>query len=225
MPTQLHFDLPVRVSFGEDDFYVSDANRAAYGLICEDARWPEGKLAVIGPTGCGKTHLARLWQDRTGATRTMAADLDPDAPLPAPGTRLVVEDMEGLAPAAQEYLFHVHNHLRSSDGRLLMTASTPPPRWPITLPDLASRVQAATTVPIRDPDDALLRAVLTKHFTDRQLKIAPARIDQILRRIERSFDAAGQIVARLDAAALANGRVINQTLVRDILATTPGAAD
>lgn len=217
MARQLHFDLPVQIALGQDDYFVSEANANAYAMVRDDAVWPDGKLVVTGPKGCGKSHLARLWQDQTEANILFADALTPEGPMPDPGSRVVVEDMDVIGPEAQEYMFHLHNHLKSTGGRLLMTAKAAPADWPLTLPDLASRVQAASVVPIRDPDDVLLHAVLTKHFADRQLNPAPSLVNWLLLRMERSFEAAGRIVIALDEAALSTGTVINRVLAKTVL--------
>lgn len=217
MAEQLHFDLPLHVALGPDDYFVSEANREAFAMVTGEADWPNGKLAVIGPEGSGKSHLARLWQVRTGALILKAQDLDPAADLPEAGARVVLEDGNHLAPEAEEYLFHLHNHLAATGGLLLLTGRRAPARWPLALPDLASRLQATTVIPVADPDDLLLRAVLTKHFADRQLQPSPRLIDWLLPRIERSFASAAWIVAALDEAALSGGLVINQSLARVIL--------
>lgn len=217
MAEQLHFDLPLHVALGPDDYFVSEANREAFAMVTGGADWPDGKLAVIGPEGSGKSHLARLWQVRTGALILKAQDLDPAADLPEAGARVVLEDGEHLAPETEEYMFHLHNHLAATGGLLLLTGRRAPARWPLALPDLASRLQATTVIPVADPDDLLLRAVLTKHFADRQLQPSPRLIDWLLPRIERSFAAAAWIVAALDEAALSGGLVINQSLARVIL--------
>ena len=217
MAEQLHFDLPLHVALGPDDYFVSEANREAFAMVTGETDWPNGKLAVIGPEGSGKSHLARLWQVRTGTLILKAQDLDPAADLPEVGARVVLEDGDHLAPEAEEYLFHLHNHLAATGGLLLLTGRRAPARWPLALPDLASRLQATTVIPVADPDDLLLRAVLTKHFADRQLQPSPRLIDWLLPRIERSFASAAWIVAALDEAALSGGLVINQSLARVIL--------
>lgn len=217
MAEQLHFDLPMHVALGPDDYFVSEANKAAFAMVTGTAEWPGGKLAVIGPEGCGKSHLARLWQACTGAMILAAHDLDPAADLPEPGARIVVEDGDHLHMAAEEYLFHLHNHLTATGGLLLLTGRRAPARWPVALPDLASRLHATTVIPVADPDDLLLRAVLTKHFADRQLQPSPKLIDWLLPRIERSFASAARVVAEMDETALRSGLVINQSLARVIL--------
>ncbi len=215
MTRQLSFDYPASVSLGGADFFVSDANRQAWAMVMAPDTWPQGKLALSGPRGSGKTHLARVFAAQTGAVVLQAADLPAD--LLPPGPVVVIEDMEHLPPGAQAAVFHLHNHLHATGGRLLLTAATPPARWPLTLSDLASRMHAATHVGIRDPDDALLAAVIMKQFADRQIAPAPDLATYLAPRIERSFSAVAAIVAALDAAALTSGKPVTRHLARTLL--------
>lgn len=215
MADQLSFDWPTGVALGPDDFFVSQANTQAFAMLNAPDSWPEGKLALVGPKGCGKSHLAGIFQAQTDAEIMQAVDITPETR--ATTNTVVIEDMETLPHAAEEALFHLHNHLRSNGGTLLLTAETPPSRWPITLPDLASRMQAAAVVHIADPDDGLLSALLMKLFADRQITPKPVLVQYLTKRIERSFAAAAEIVARLDSEALAQGRKINKDLARDLL--------
>lgn len=212
---QLSFDWALPVALGPEDFFVSDANADAHAMVAGGLRWPEGKLALVGPEGSGKTHLARIWQGLSGAERREARDLSPD--LPAPGGAVAVEDLEMLPRESETALFHLHNHLMATGGRLLLTSDRPPARWGIRLPDLASRMQATTLVRLGAPDDALLEALLAKQFADRQLFPAPGVLAFVARRIERSHAAAALAVASLDRASLSEGRKVSLPLARRVL--------
>jgi chromosomal replication initiation ATPase DnaA len=105
-----------------------------------------------------------------------------------------------------------------------MTGRTPPTLWRIALPDLASRMQATTVARIAAPDDALLAAILIKHFADRQLIAPRDLVPWLLPRMPRSFAAAADLVARLDAEALAEGRAVTRALAQRILDSMAGDA-
>jgi len=228
MAEQLAFRLPARPALGRGDFFVSPANAAAVGMVSDDARWPLGKLALAGPEGSGKTHLAHVWAAETGARILPAADLAGAAlPALAAAGRIVVEDMDRAPadPATERALFHLHNLLLEAGGRLLLSGRTPPARWPVALPDLRSRLAAMTVAELPLPDDALLSAVLVKLFADRQIAVSPALVAFLVPRIDRSLAAARDIVERLDRAALAGGRPVNRALAARLLDnTSPGEA-
>lgn len=215
MADQLTFSWPTGVALGPNDFFVSGANAQAFAMLMAPESWPDSKLVIVGPTGCGKSHLARIFQIQSSAqmidAAALPADFQPDAKT------VIVEDMENLPATSQEAMFHLHNHLRNTGGRLLMTAQSAPSRWPLTLADLASRMQATSVTQIADPDDALLSALIMKLFADRQIMPRPALVQYLTTRIERSFSSAADIVSRLDKAALATGRKINKSLAADLL--------
>lgn len=217
MARQLTFDLPVRPALGREDFFVSPANALALAALDAAADWPQGKMLLIGPEGAGKSHLAQVWAGAESARVVAAAELAA-LPLPDPAP-LVVEDADRIAGdrAAEVALFHLHNHMLSGRARLLITARAAPRSWGLTLPDLASRMEATASAQLLPPDDALLAAVLVKLFADRQIAVAPALIPWLVQRMDRSFAAARRLVAELDARSLARGGPVTRALAAEIL--------
>lgn len=223
MARQLSFDLPVRPALGRDDFFVSRANATAVAMIEGWRTWPARKLVLVGPRGAGKTHLAHVWAAQSGARIIPARDVAAaDIPALAEGP-VAVEDCDAIAGnrTAEDALFHLHNLALAEGQSLLFTAIAAPNHWHLALPDLASRMQGTPMVQIAAPDDELLLAVMMKLFADRQLSPAPPTLTYLVRRIDRSFAAASDIVARLDAAALEQRRPINTGLARDLLDNNP----
>jgi len=219
--TQLPLGLPTRTATGRDDFLEAPSNALALAAIENPAGLPSGKLVLTGPPGAGKTHLAHIWAARTAARMVAAQDLPGALPafLRAEPSAVVIDDADAVARTpGEEALFHLHNHLQAHGQNLLLTARAPVRDWGLSLPDLASRLNAATHVALAPPDDALLAAVLVKLFNDCQIRIQPALIDYLLPRMERSLAQARALVALLDRRALALGRPVNRALAQEILA-------
>ncbi|TMK29860.1 MAG: chromosomal replication initiator DnaA [Alphaproteobacteria bacterium] len=214
---QLAIDLPPRPAHGRADFLASECNRAALERIDRWPDWPGRRLVLYGPASSGKSHLARLWCAESGARYVPARDLASELPLAngALPPAMVVDDAEA---ASERALLHLFNSCAEAGTALLVVSRNAPAAWAIDLPDLASRLRAMPAVGIDMPDDALLAAVLVKHFADRQLRIAPSVIGYIVPRMERSFAMAASLAARLDELALAGGRSIGLALARQALA-------
>ena len=216
-PDQLAFDLPFDVSHARDDFLEGPCNAAALAWVERWPDWPGPVLALIGPPGSGKTHLAAIWAAASGAAMVAGSGLGAaDLPALLAHDALVVDD---LAPGRfdERALFHLLNMVREQGAFLLLTAAEPPVGWPVAIPDLASRLRAVPTVAVAPPDDALLRAVLVKLFADRQIKVDETLVGYLVSRIERSFAAARIMVERLDREALRLQRPVTRALAVDLL--------
>ena len=215
MAVQLTFDLPAGVALTAGDFFVSEANAAAYVLVTHVDSWPERKLVLTGPEGSGKSHLARVFATNEDALIIQADTLTGD--MTRPKKPVVIENVEGLTTSGETAMFHLHNHMRETGLPLLITARSAPSRWNIALPDLASRMQATTPTVIGDPDDDLLTAIIMKLFADRQIMPSPKLPSFLAARIERSFKAAADIVGAMDEASLRLKRDVNEKLAGQIL--------
>jgi chromosomal replication initiation ATPase DnaA len=216
-PLQLPLSLGFRERFGREDFLAGPSNQAALALIERWPDWPAGVVALVGPEGSGKSHLAAIWAKAAGARAIASQAITPASVPTALATgALVVEDLrEGACEEAA--LFHLLNLAREEEAFVLITARTPPGAWMVGLRDLASRLRALPTVALAPPDDALLRAVLVKLFADRQLAVDEGLIGYLAARIERSFAAARAVVDELDCEALRQKREVNRTLAAELM--------
>ncbi len=217
---QLSLDLPHRAALGAEDFLVSACNLGAVRLINSWPDWRDNAQLLIGPAASGKTHLVRVWQALSGARALSPGSLDTVSfDTLGEGTALAVEDVD-RAGHDEKALFHLLNLAQEKRLFLLLTARDTPNRFDCSLPDLRSRLNALPAMRIGAPDEALLKAVMLKHFADRQLAIDPKVLDFLALRIERSLAAAAAAVAAVDRAALGSGRKISRQLVAEVLQTT-----
>ena len=196
MTDQLRLPFARRDRFTDAGFLRAPSNQAALAWLARPEDWPGGRLVLWGPPGCGKTHLLQVWAAQHGAA-LQALDAPPAQPV-------AIDDADRVPERA---LLHLLNAAAEAGHCVLLTAIRPPSRWDIALPDLASRLRAATAVEIRPPEDALLRHLLASQLAERQLRVDDTVLDWLIARLERTPAAIRDAVDRLDAASLAtNGR-------------------
>ena len=215
-PRQLPLDLGHSPGYSRDDLVVSEANRQAVALIDRWPDWPATVVVLAGPAGSGKSHLASIWRETTGAAKLDPSRIEADASGMDAGTPALVDDADrgGLD---EQGLFHLINAARAAGTHVLLTARRFPAAWGVRLPDLASRLRAAATVEIHEPDDLLLAGVITKLFADRQIEVEANVVQFLVRRIERSLATAIRVVDRLDRAALEHKTRITRSLAAEAI--------
>ena len=220
MPTEQQLPLPLpRVTEHHVlDFVGAPSNEAALTWLNRTADWPQGRLALWGPAGCGKTHLLHQWATASGATCLTGPNLPRLDEFPdfAANAGLAIDDADAMADEAA--LLHLLNAAREARLPLLLAARAPPARWPVRLPDLASRLRAITAAEIMPPEDALLRPLLMRLFADRQHRVSEATRDWLLNHLPRTPAVLRVAVARLDRASLGRPGGITRPLAREVLA-------
>jgi chromosomal replication initiation ATPase DnaA len=221
---QLAFDLPHRPASGRDDFLVTPSNAKAVALIDLWPDWPSNSLVLLGPPGSGKSHLAAVWREMTGAMVTSPADIqESTVPRLLEKEALVIEDAPG-AGLNEPAMFHLLNLAREQKAYVLITARQAPVSWGIAVPDLLSRLRAAPSAQLGAPDDVLLRGVLVKLFADRQIAIDETVVSYLLSRMPRELAAARSLVAEVDRRALEQRAEVTRNFVARVLGdiTSPG---
>lgn len=217
MSQQLAFDMPFVEGLGVEDFHLSLFNQAAFSIVSAWPDWPDPVAIISGPEGCGKSHLASIWVQKTSAIVLGADELKPaNIPRIKASSALLIEDMDRLQ-INESAIFHLLNLVRESAGHLMITARERPDGWGLKLPDLLSRLRLAPIVDIAPPDDAMFRVLLAKLLHDRQLNVEPNVIEYLTLRIERSFASARNIVAALDRHSLSKNRAITRAIAAEVL--------
>jgi hypothetical protein len=178
----------------EEDFLLSDANRAAFDHLTRWSLWPVMATLVTGPRKSGRSLLGRIFVRKTGGR------LFDDA-----------EDHD------EEALFHAWNDAQGRRKPLLIIADRPPPQWKVTLPDLRSRLAATPHVEIAAPDDALIGQLIIKLLGDRGIAAPLELADFLVPRIERSYVSVLMVVDILDRVMLSHHRRMTVPLARRAL--------
>jgi chromosomal replication initiation ATPase DnaA len=209
--TQQRLPLGKAPRLTRQDFIISPTNAEAIEAVDSWPAWPGNRLALIGPMGSGKTHLAAIWAERAEAAVFNWRQFDLASLI---GRPILVEDAD--RPGADEILFHLIN-MADTGSSLLLTGRAPPLEWPTELPDLRSRLNALMVASLGPPDDVVLEGVLLKLFAERSIRPAKDVVPYLLRRIERSVPAVASVVERIDEKAGSERREITRPLAREVL--------
>jgi chromosomal replication initiation ATPase DnaA len=199
------------------DFVASPSNQAALTWLARD-EWPDRRLALWGPAGCGKTHLLHAWSHRRGATWLSGRTLCDLTAVPRTGC-LALDDADHVPDA--ELLLHLLNTARDRGLTVLMASRPAPARWPVTLPDLTSRLRAICAVEIANPDDDLLDMLLGLALSLRQLDVPLTARTWLLRHLPRTASGILEAVRRLDAESLMQHKPITRSFVARVLGAEP----
>nr|WP_246210102.1 DnaA/Hda family protein [Wolbachia endosymbiont of Atemnus politus] len=108
----------------------------------------------------------------------------------------ILEDIQNVQDEAM--LLHFYNYIKENNKRLLNTSSTSSKRLNFKLKDLSSRKLSTTSVKIPPASGELLRIMLMKQFSDKQLKVDLKVINYILARIKRSFCGVNEVIEKID---------------------------
>ncbi|HEY3779206.1 MAG TPA: hypothetical protein VGL35_14230 [Rhizomicrobium sp.] len=216
-PSQLPLPLSAPDHLSRDDLIVVPGNAQAVAYIDAWPEWPVAVVALYGPHGCGKTHLATVWRETANAGLVSAARLAQDGTAEAGA--LVIEDVDSaVCSRGRDAALFAALESVGAAAPCLLTGRTHPASWPVALPDLGSRFAAIPALPLWAPDETLLRVLARKLFSDRQLFVPDAVIEEMLRRLDRSPGAIRDFVAELDATALAVAKPVSLALVRSLIA-------
>jgi chromosomal replication initiation ATPase DnaA len=199
------------------DFVVTSSNETAMSWLGRED-WPDRRLAIWGPEGCGKTHLLRVWADARQAPILDGPALRGLPDLPENGG-IAVDNADRIVDA--EALLHLLNTARDRGLFVLLAARTAPARWAVSLPDLSSRLRAISAVGIEAADDTLLEVLVMRAMAQRQLEVPDNLPRYLVRHGIRSAAGMLDAVQRLDKASLAEGRPITRTFAAEILGFRP----
>ncbi len=223
MTQQYHLPLPQRDAMTADDFLVTASNREAAGwIMARDAStWPAHCLILYGTEGSGKTHLLSIWQEKYNARPLRAGEdiMDEIQGGCALYKGLAFDDADRIAgnAAHEEWMQHVYNATQAARLPLLLTAEKAPAEWGLKLKDIESRLKSCPAIELKQPDDELMRGMLLKLFSDRQLLVEEDVIEYLSRHLERSGRTLLEAVDLLDKKALEKKRKITVPFVQEAL--------
>ena len=216
MSDQLILKFPTQQAYKKEDFYVSPSNHEAYDFINSWPRWIKRIVNIFGPSGSGKSHLASILKSKTSCLLIDCNELDEKTFLKFKTKEaLIIENLDEKIP--EKLLFSIWNLALQDNKYFLITSTKPINSYKFKLRDLISRVNSSLIIGINLPSDDLISVILTKNFSDKQIKVEKKHIDYIIKRIDRSYEKISQFILILDKYSLKKGSPFGLKLIKEVL--------
>ena len=213
---QLLLDFDHNIEFNEHDYYVSKSNYFAFNLIKNWPKWERKILNISGDTFSGKTHLAKIFQDKSNALYLSHGDIDEDVFQKIKlNESIVIDDFEKIKN--ENLLYSLFNLINQDNKYLLILSNRTISKINYNLDDLNSRAKNCIFAQIENPDDDLIFAIIVKSFSDRQIKLEKKLLEFIIKRIERSYGKIYEFIYKVDELSLKKKKPINLKTIREIL--------
>ena len=215
--SQLVFKFPFKTKYYEQDYYVSNNNFSAYRLIESWPNWPNKWLNIFGPKGCGKTHLSNILKKKIGVTQILEAKhIDNESIFKIEKLDCLIID--NYTNNIDEKLFYsLLNQSKQVNSYIVINSILPIRNNNFKLVDLKSRAESFVSLGIELPTDELLRVIISKSFSDKQIEISPNISEYIIKNIERSYEKVFKFIKEIDDLSLSSGKSININLIKKVL--------
>ena len=214
--SQLTLKFPFKTNYFEEDFYVSKNNFNAYKLIESWPKWSSKYINIFGPSGCGKTHLANIFKKKINSFLIKASELsDSSLSLIKLNECLIIDDYQNNI---DETLFYtILNQIHQSNQYIIVNSLKPIKTLAVKLNDLKSRFDSFIDIGIFLPTDDLIRVILTKNFSDKQVEVEAKLLEYILKNTHRSYKDIFDLIDKVDSLSLSSGKSININLIKKAL--------
>ena len=214
---QLTFKFPFSRKYYEQDFFVSSNNFSAYKLIDSWPNWPGNWLNIFGEKGSGKSHLSKILEKKIKRIELIKANsidnkiVDNLKNLEC----LIIDDFNGKVD--ENLLYSLLNQSKLLNICILINSSNSIKNFNFQLKDLKSRINSFIFIGIELPTDDLLKVIITKNFSDKQIKISPKLIEFIIKNVDRSYEKMSKFLKDIDELSLTTGKSININLIKKAL--------
>ena len=214
--SQLIFKFPFKTTYFERDFFVSTNNFEAYKLIESWPKWSSKQINIFGPSGCGKTHLVNILSKKLKLLSINAQKFDEKINnLVEKFDCIVIENYN--ENINENLLYSFINHVKQYNKIIVINSTKSLKNFEIDLDDLRSRLNSFLKIKIDLPTDDLIRVIISKTFSDKQIELSSRNLEFIVKNIERSYDKILKFTKDLDNISLSTGKSININLIKKVL--------
>ena len=214
---QLVFKFPFAKKYYEQDFFVSTNNFSAYKLIESWPTWPGKWLNIFGSSGSGKTHLAKILEKKIDKIKLIEAKNINNKTIQELNNFdcLIIDSYQNNID--EKLFYSILNQSKQLENYILINSKDSLKNIKFSLKDLQSRINSFIYFGIELPTDDLLKVIISKTLSDKQININPKILDFIINNVERSYEKMFKILKDIDELSLSTGKSININLIKKVL--------
>ena len=213
---QLLLNFKFKKNYDKNDFFVSSSNFYAFTLIDTWPNWEKNIINICGERYCGKTHLAEIFlkKNKGKLINLKTENIDNLNELRL-FENIVIDNFD--RDIDKNYIFALFNFVDQNNKYLLINSEKPINEINFDLSDLNSRAKNCLIAKIEKPDDELIKVLLSKSFSDRQIIINNKLIDFIAKRIARSYGKIFEFIYKIDEMSLKKKKSIDLKIIKNVL--------
>ena len=216
MTDQLLLKFPLNQPYFKEDFYVSSSNNEAFKLIESWPKWIKKTVNIFGPQGSGKTHLISMLKNKTSTIDVDSNQVTDQIFFEFKLKEvLIIENLK--ENISENLLYTLYNVAQQDNKYFVLTSREPINKFNFKSMDLKSRVNSTTIIGIDLPSDELISVILSKSFSDKQIKVEKKHIDYVIKRIDRSYEKISQFISTIDKYSLKKGSPFSLKLIKEVL--------
>ena len=203
-------------SYKSDDFFVSKSNFFAFSLLDSWPKWEKNILNIHGEKYCGKSHLSEIFIKKNKGIILKPRELQPNFEKNLRYYENIIVDNldEGID---EKIIFSLINFVDQNLKYLIINSLTPFNKMKFKLNDLLSRAKNCLDAKIEKPDDELIKVLIYKYLSDKQIKINNKLVEFAAKRITRSYGKIFEFIYKIDEISLKKKKSINLNIIKETL--------
>ena len=117
----------------------------------------------------------------------------------------------------EKLLYSILNQSKQYDKSIVINSTISLKEINFKLNDLKSRINSFIFIGIELPTDDLLKVIISKYFSEKQIIISPKISDYIVKNVDRSYKKMFKFIRDVDDLSLSSGKSININLIKKVL--------
>ena len=203
-------------NYKSEDFFVSNCNFFAFSLLDSWPKWEKNILNIHGEKYCGKSHLSEIFLKKNKGVILKSDKIKSDYEKNLRYyENIILDDLN--EKINEKILFSLINFVDYNSKYLLINSTTPFNRMNFKLKDLSSRAKNCLDAKIEKPDDELIKVLISKHLSDKQININNKLVEFATKRITRSYGKIFEFIYKIDEISLKKKKSIDQKTIKEAL--------